>query len=133
MARCGDYDSSNPVHRSLDLVTAIKVAQYNTHVVRNTRPCAGLHPPPGLGRDDGHLHRAELHGVQRGGGDEPGEAGRRAGEVTTVHCTACTVLYCTLYSHEVGTWHPGTPAHMDLQPGAGEELLSFQAKKVERL
>ena len=28
MSRCGDYDSSNPVHRSLDLVTAIKVAQY---------------------------------------------------------------------------------------------------------
>ena len=60
--------------------------------------------------------------------------------MTTVHCTACTVLYtvqhvlyCTLYSHEVGTWHPGTPAHMDLQPGAGEELLSFQAKKVDRL
>ena len=102
------------------------------------RPCAGLHPLPGLGRDDGHLHRAELHGVQRGGGDEPGEAGRRAGEVTTVqHVLYYTVLYCTvhctLYSHEVGTWHPGTPAHMDLQPGAGEELLSFQAKKVDRL
>ena len=43
MSRCGDYDSSNPVHRSLDLVTAIKVAQYNTHVVRTVTMCR---PPP---------------------------------------------------------------------------------------
>ena len=36
MTRCGDYDSSNPVQRSLDLVTAIKVAQYNTHVMSHS-------------------------------------------------------------------------------------------------
>ena len=53
-----------------------------------------------------------------------------------VHCALYCVMYtvhCTLYRHEVGTWHPGTPAHMELQPGAEEELLSFQAKKVGRL
>ena len=106
MTRCGDYDSSNPVQRSLDLVTAIKVAAYNSHVsCYEYHAPPGLHHPPGLGRDDGDLHRAELHGVQRAGGDEQGEAGRRAGEVTTVqHCTACTV-HCTLYTVQTRGGH----------------------------
>ena len=45
MTRCGDYDSSNPVQRSLDLVTAIKVAAYNTHVM-STMPLQASTIPP---------------------------------------------------------------------------------------
>ena len=46
LTRCGDYDSSNPVQRSLDLVTAIKVAQYNTHVDHETMPLQASTIPP---------------------------------------------------------------------------------------
>ena len=47
MSRCGDYDSSNPVHRSLDLVTAIKVAAYNSHVsCYETMPLQASTIPP---------------------------------------------------------------------------------------
>ena len=45
MTRCGDYDSSNPVQRSLDLVTAIKVAVYNSHVM-STMPLQASTIPP---------------------------------------------------------------------------------------